>query len=58
MKTKSTPHQIKSGNYLEQGCLEGLTAEGKKYAKEQIKKFKNLPFAVPYGIIRTEALKK
>jgi hypothetical protein len=59
MKQNKRPTDLKSGNYLEQGCLEGLSEAGKKYAKAEIKDFENKGYCtVPYGLIRKIALTK
>lgn len=58
MKTKSTPTQTKSGDYLYQGLMNGLSPMGKKFAEEQVKKFEALGATVPIGIIRRVALTK
>jgi len=57
MKVKKNPINIKNSNNLEYHCLRGLKGKSLKWANEQIKKFEFLCVAVPYGIIRQEALK-
>lgn len=56
MKAKQNPKEIKSGNYLEQALFKGLNKKQLAYAKEQVKNFETLSFAIPYGIIRKSAL--
>ncbi len=56
MKTNSRPTDLKSGNYLEQACLQGLSEDGKKYAKSEISDFESRGLIPPYGLIRKTAL--
>jgi len=58
MKTKSHPRQINSGNYLEQALMKGLTKSGRQWAKGQVKKFEGFGIAVPWGLIRNEAVNR
>ena len=58
MKSKSQPTITNYGNHLEQACYDGLKMNQLTWAKKKIKYFKDLGLAVPYGLIRTEALKK
>lgn len=44
-------------NHRMKSKFEGLTAEQKHWAMQQVKKFKSLGVAIPYGIIKSEAIK-
>ena len=56
MKNKSYPNQVKSGNHFHQALMEGLSEEGKKWAKMQVKKFEENAVPIPYGMLRKMAL--
>lgn len=56
MKNKSQPNIVKSGTYLDQALMKGLTPEGRKWAKLQVDKFNENGIDVPYGMIRKMAL--
>jgi hypothetical protein len=58
MKDKVIYQQLKSGNYLEQACLKGLSDNQAKYARGKIKEWGDKGIAVLYGIIRKIALEK
>ncbi len=60
MKQKSSPIETKSGDYLQQACLEGLSAAARQFAMVEIQNYKNLSKSdkdlPPYGWIRKMAL--
>lgn len=56
MKRKTQPKLVESGNYLEQGLFKGLNKTQKNYAEKQLKKFKEMGVAIPYGVIRKTSL--
>jgi len=58
MKSKTQPKELRSGIDIEQALFDGLNKNQKTWAKDQIRKFENTGLAIPYGIIRKEALKK
>jgi hypothetical protein len=58
MKIKSQPTETNFGNHIEQSLYKGLSKDGKKYAREQVKHFTSNCMAIPYGLIRLIALKK
>lgn len=48
--------QTSEGKYLEE-CLSGLSDEGKEYAADHIAFWWNAGIAIPWGIIKREAVK-
>ena len=57
LKPKKQPINLNSGDYILQACIKGLTKNQAKFAKNRIELFESLGVAVPYGLIRKEALK-